>query len=245
MLNVAVFILQLSLRQFGGIAVEQTFGFAPVSFFSGYIWQLVTYPFLHGSMMHLLFNLFILYMLGTELERRWGSKTFFKFYAVCALGGAVLHTLIWVVGLLFGGSFGSGVIPIIGASGALYGLFVAFGILYAEAPVLVFFVLPMKAKQFVMILTLIEIVSAVFYSDSGVAHLVHLGGMLAGYIMLKTQGPNLRGGGGGFGRRIFKKKGAMSRDEVRQRLRIVTNDDPDAKGDKGIPITWNRLRVIK
>jgi membrane associated rhomboid family serine protease len=177
-------------------------------------------------------------MLGTELERRWGPKKFFKFYAICAVGGAVLHTLIWI-GTLVAGSAGAGsmgFVPIVGASGALYGLFVAFGMLYANAPVLVFFVLPMKARQFVIILVVIEIVSAVFYSGSGVAHLVHLGGMAAGYLMLKFWGPNLNGGsGGGF----FRKRQSMSREEVRQRLRVISNDPKDGKGDKGMPITWN------
>jgi hypothetical protein len=94
--------------------------------------------------------------------------------------------------------------------------------------------------QFVILLTAIEIVSAVFYSDSGVAHLVHLGGMLAGYLMIKIQGPNLSGGGGGF----FRRRGApMSRDEIRSRLRVISNQDTSPrKGDKGIPITWNRRR---
>lgn len=189
--------------------------------------------------MHLLFNLFILFMLGTSLESRWGSKRFLKYYAICALGGAALHTIIWIIELLMGSTSAGamGAIPIVGASGALYGLFVAFGVLYANAPVLVFFVLPMKAKQFVIILVCIEIVSAVFYSDSGVAHLVHLGGMAAGYLMLKFWGPNLTGGGG-WGGRFFRKKGPMSREEVRSRLRVISNEDPK-NGDKGMPITWN------
>jgi len=237
--SAAVFILQLGLSRFGGFPVERIFGFSPLGFFTGQIWQVITYTFLHGSITHLLFNLFILYMLGTELEWKWGSKKFLRYYIVCALGGAVLHTLIWLVTLTIDSSAAAGLgsIPIIGASGALYGLFVAFGILYAEAPVLVFFVLPMKAKQFVIILTLIEVVSAVFFSDSGMAHLVHLGGMAAGYLMIKFQGPNLSGGGGGGS--FFKKRQRMSRDEVKSRLRVVSNEDKE--GDKGMPITWNRV----
>jgi membrane associated rhomboid family serine protease len=242
MLCAVVFVLQLTLTRLWSFPVENVFGFSPLAFFSGSIWQILTYPFLHGGLTHLLFNLLILYMLGTELEWRWGHRKFLRYYAVCAVGGAVLHTLIWLALIAFGSASAetAGLIPIIGASGALYGLFVAFGMLNGDAQVLVFFVVPMKARQFVILLTAIEIVSAVFYSDSGVAHLVHLGGMLAGYLMIKIQGPNLSGGGGGF----FRRRGApMSRDEIRSRLRVISNQDSSPrKGDKGIPITWNRRR---
>jgi membrane associated rhomboid family serine protease len=232
----AAFIVQMTLSRFGGLHIERLLGFAPVDFFGGQVWQILTYTLLHGSLTHLLFNLFILYMLGTELEWRWGSKKFLRYYVLCALGGAFLHTLIWLGLWIFdsGAAQSLGRVPIIGASGALYGLFVAFGILYAESPVLVFFVLPMKAKQFVVLLTLIEIVSAVFFSNTGVAHLVHLGGMLTGYLLIKLQGPNLSGGGG-LGS-FLKRRQRMSRDEVRSRLRVIRNDE---KGDKGFPITWN------
>jgi len=236
-----VFVLQLLLSRIWQIPVESFFGFSPVAFFSGKIWQILTYPFLHGGLTHLLFNLLILYMLGTELEWRWGHRKFLRYYAVCAVGGAILHTLIWLALLAFGSesAAATGLMPIVGASGALYGLFVAFGMLNGDAQVLVFFMVPMKARQFVMLLTAIEIISAVFYSNNGVAHLVHLGGMLAGYLMIKFQGPNLSGGGGG----IFRKRGGpMSRDEVRSRLRVISNQE-NTKGDKGIPITWNRRRA--
>ncbi len=233
----AAFVLQLALGRFGGLPVERVFGFSPLSFFSGKLWQVFTYPFLHGNLTHLLFNLLILYMLGTDLEWRWGPRKFLRFYAICAVGGAVLHTLIWLGFLVFdpANAAGAGLIPIVGASGALYGLFVAFGMLYGEAQVLVFFVVPMKARQFVILLTVIEIVSAVFYSNNGVAHLVHLGGLPAGSTMIKVQGPNLSGGGG-----FFKRRGKMSREEVRSRLRVISNQESDTRGDKGLPITWNR-----
>ena len=239
--NVAVFILQLSFSKFGGMPVIQLFGFTPQAFFSGSIWQIVTYSFFHGSMSHIFFNLFSLFIFGNQLEARWGGKKFLKYYLVCAIGGAVLHSLVWIGGMIVGSpSVGALMAPTIGASGAIFGLMVAFGILYAESLIYLFGVLPIKGKSLVIGLLVYEIVSAVFFSPSGVAHLFHLGGMFAGYLMIKFLGHNLTGGGGGFGgRRIFKKKGAMTRDEVRQRLRIVSNNDPDAKGDKGIPITWN------
>lgn len=234
------FILQLSFMQFGGIPIHEIFGFSPASFLSGRIWQIFTYPFLHGSLMHILFNALFIYMLGAEFERRWGTKKFLKYYFVCAIGGAVLQTFVWALALIFNLGFADslGHIPVIGASGAIYGLFMAFGLLYGNTYVLVFFLIPMKAKHFVMLLTTIAIVSAVFYSDSGsgggVAHLVHLGGLFTGFLYLRWKGSNLDGRGGGFGGRR-----KMSKEEVRRRLSIVVNNDRDEKGDKGQPIIWN------
>lgn len=242
---VAVFVLQVSFSKFVGMPVERMLGFAPGVFLSGAVWQILSYPFLHGSLSHIFFNGLILYMLGPELERRWGTKRFSWYYAFCAVGGAVLQTLIWLVSLVAIPSISDfmGYTPIVGASGALYGLFVAFGILYGNAEVLVFFLFPMKARNFVILLTAIEIFSAVFYSDprvggGGVAHLVHLGGLVTGYLLLKFRGPNLRGGGGGGLRSSH-----MSREEVRRRLSLIVNNDQPSDepktGDKGQPITWN------
>lgn len=234
----AGFLLQLSGGKFFSVRPEIIFGFSPVSFLSGSIWQILTYPFLHGGLNHILFNCLILYMLGTELERRWGSQRFLKYYAVCAVGGALLQTLVWATTLLFSSESSElGTIPIIGASGALYGLFMAFGKLHGRSQILVFFLFPMEARFFVMLLAGIEIVSAVFYSSSGVAHLVHLGGLGTGFLYLRWKGDNLSGGGGGFFRR---RKAKMDAAELRRRLKIIVREpsDPEKGGGK-YPVTWN------
>lgn len=243
---VAVFLLQLAFARVGGIPVERYFGFAPEVFLRGAFWQILTYPLLHGSITHILFNGLALYMLGPELERRWGTKRFSWYYAFCAVGGAILQMLIWGGSLLVMPSISDfmGLTPIIGASGALYGLFAAFGMLYADSQVMVFFMFPMRARSFVILLTAIEILSAVFYADprvggGGVAHLVHLGGMLTGYLLIKFRGPNLngRGGSGGGG----SSGSSKSREEMRRRLSLIVNNEDMAPktGDKGQPITWN------
>ena len=231
------FVLQLSLTRFAGIPVDRIFGFSPQGFLSGQFWQLITYPFLHGGLSHILFNCLILYMLGSELEARWGTKNFLKYYSICAIGGAIVHMLVWLAALVVDSSAAHqlGGIPIVGASGALYGLFVAFAVLYGEQYILVFFLFPMKAKYFVMLLAFIEIISAVFYSESGVAHLVHLGGLATGYLLLRLWGPNLRGGGGGF----LRRKAPMSREEVKKRLSLIVDNDPKSDGEGKFPITWN------
>jgi membrane associated rhomboid family serine protease len=231
---VTAFLAQLVLRTFGGISPEILFGFSPPTFLSGRIWQIFSYAFLHAGPWHIMMNALILYMLGTELESRWGSRRFLKYFAVSGVGGALLQTLIWLLSLVaFPSQTGLLSHPIVGASGALYGLFMAFALLYGNTQVLVFFLVPMKVKHFVALLAAIDIISAVFYSSSGVAHLVHLGGLGTGWLYLKWKGPDLNSRGGGF----FKKR-RMGRDEMRRRLSVVQNNDD--RNDKGkYPITWN------
>ena len=238
---VAVFVLQLSLATFARFPVEPVLGFSPTMFFSGFVWQIASYPFLHGGLFHLLINCAILYMVGAELERRWGSKKFLTFYAVCAVGGAMLQSLIWLGALVLGyDNFSQlvGSTPVVGASGALYGLFMAFGLLYGESRVLFMLVVPMKAKHFAALIVGIELFSSIFYSNSGVAHAVHLGGLAAGFVLLKLRGPNLDGGGGGG---FFRKKTkSMDRDEVSRRLKLVSKPQSQESSAKTkYPITWN------
>lgn len=232
----AIFLAQLSFRQFANLNLEPILGFVPVDFVRGSLWQIVTYPFLHGSLGHLALNAIMLYMLGSELELRWGSRRFRYFYAVCAVGGAVLQMIIWGALSVSGPANWAEMLgrsPVVGASGALYGLLLAFGYLYSDALLLLFFVLPIKAKHFVIAIFFIEIVSAVFYSgEGGPAHLVHLGGIIAGFIYLRLKGRDLDGKGGGFLRK------RMGRQEVKRRLSLVVdNEKPDKDGK--YPITWN------
>ena len=219
----SVFVVQVISATFGKIYLERIFGFTPVSFLSGWIWQLFTYPFLHGGIWHILFNCLTLYLIGAELERRWGTRPFIKYYMVCAVGGAILQILAWLVAMAFSLSAADflGTVPIIGASGALYGLLMAFGVLYGDNYILVMFLFPMKARNFVILLGIIEIISAISNSDgsSGIAHLVHLGGLVTGFLYLKWKGPNLDGRGG------FRRQKRMNPEELRQRLRVIANDE--------------------
>ncbi len=234
------FVLQLSLENFLGVSATYWLGFSPEAFFSGRLWQILTYPFLHGGMGHLMLNALVLYTMGSELERRWGTKRFLWFYGLCAVGGAILHSIVWLALSLFGygGAAELGGIPVIGASGSLYGLMVGFGMLFGEAVILVFFIAPMKAKHFTALMAAMTFLSAVFYGDpktgGGVAHLVHLGGLVTGYLLLKFFGKDLGGfGGGPFGRRR-----PMDRDELKRRLSVVVNND-ERSGSGKYPVTWN------
>jgi membrane associated rhomboid family serine protease len=152
--------------------------------FPFFIWQLFTYMFLHGSLMHWLFNMLALWMFGSPLEQSWGTRRFLKFYFLCGIAAGccdvALHTIL--------GSWGTSTI---GASGAIYGLLVAFGVLFPEAPVAMFMLFPMKAKHMVMIFAGIEFLMTLGPSN-GVSSIAHLGGMAFGYLYLKRGLPHVK-----------------------------------------------------
>jgi len=148
----------------------------------GKIWELATYMFLHGGMMHLFFNMFGLVMFGTALEIGWGSREFVKYYFVTGIGAGVIH----VITTLLGG--GSPNIPTIGASGAIFGILIAYGMTYPNRPVLFMFVIPMSARTFVAIYAVLELAMTVqYHGQDGVARFAHLGGMLVGFLYLKRE----------------------------------------------------------
>jgi membrane associated rhomboid family serine protease len=145
------------------------------------IWQLFTYMFLHdpGGFGHILFNMLSLWMFGSDLERSWGTKRFLKYYFICGVGAGVC---VVIINLLFGSPNQS----VIGASGAIYGLLMAFGLLFPDRTILFSFLFPIKAKYFVMIMGAIAFLSS-FNVNSGISSVAHLGGMLFGYAYLRMQ----------------------------------------------------------
>jgi len=191
-------------------------------------WQFITYMFMHGGIMHILFNMFALYSFGSLLEQMWGSKKFIFFYLSCGIGAALLHVGInyytfnhainiltengyardQVIGLLSKGQYnpawqelltpsqftdfvGGYVSPMLGASGAIYGIIVAFAFMFPEIPLMLMFVpIPIKAKYFVPGLLLMDLFlglkgQSIFgFGDDGIAHFAHLGGALIGFIMM-------------------------------------------------------------
>ena len=140
-------------------------------------WQLVTYAFLHGDMAHLFFNMLGLWMFGAEIERLWGQKRYLQFLLASALSAAVIQ-LLWT--MLIGSRT-----PTVGASGALFGLLLAFGMLFPNRMIVPLIPpIPMKAKYFVAIFGALELVLGLA-GPSGVAHFAHLGGMLGGFLMIR------------------------------------------------------------
>jgi membrane associated rhomboid family serine protease len=149
--------------------------------FPWFVWQLFTYMFLHGGIGHLLFNMLTLWMFGITLEQTWGTRYFLKYYFLCGVGAGICDTLVNVI---LGNHTST-----IGASGAIYGLLLAFGVLFPDVKVLMNFLFPIKAKYLVMIYGAVALISALGSGNSGVSNIAHLGGMLFGWIYLKARMP--------------------------------------------------------
>lgn len=165
-------------------------GLTPERVFSDFaVWQPVTYMFLHGGLGHLLFNMLGLWMFGVELERRWRTEAFLKFYAVCGTGAALFTIALSLLPFAFSGPMY--VSTTVGASGALYGLLLAYGLYYPDRQIYFYGLFPIAARYFVMIIGAISFYMSVMGSRSGVAHAAHLGGLLVGYLYLTagTGGP--------------------------------------------------------
>ncbi|HWW84715.1 MAG TPA: rhomboid family intramembrane serine protease [Vicinamibacterales bacterium] len=147
-----------------------------------WIWQPVTYMFLHGGLFHILFNMLALWMFGTELERMWGTRFFLKFYFITGIGAGLLTVLFAQLPFDFAQQLQG--TPVIGASGAIYGLLLAYALYFPDRPIYMYFVFPIPARIFVAIMGLIAFYSSLGESG-GVANATHLGGLLVGYVYLK------------------------------------------------------------
>lgn len=182
--NVGGFLLSLVVP-----AVIMRLGLVPAAVVTEFaVWQPVTYMFLHGGIGHLLFNMLALWMFGTELERTWGTRFFLRYYFVTGIGAAIV-TVLWSLSPL---PYADGLYHsvVIGASGAIYGLLLAYGLYFPRRTIYVYFLFPIQVRYFVMIVGAIAFVSSVGSSGGGVAHVAHLGGLLVGYLYLKgRRGP--------------------------------------------------------
>lgn len=173
--NIAVFLLQFLAPALNETLVR-LFGLIPLLAFNHYfIWQFVTYMFLHGGFSHIFFNMFALWMFGVELERTWGTKEFLKFYFLTGIA-AGLGTALF--------SWGS-IVPTIGASGAIYGILAAYALFFPDRYVYMYFLFPIKMKYLALILGALEFFSAYNQAQTGIAHAAHLGGMVVGYFYLR------------------------------------------------------------
>jgi membrane associated rhomboid family serine protease len=174
--NVGVFCLQLFLPS----EVLLLFGLVPYSVWhSFYLWQLFTYQFLHGGLGHIIINMLGLWMFGCDLERRWGSDFFLRYYFVSVLGGGILNAIL----------LPSQTVPSIGASAGVYGILLAYGLIYPNRIVYIYFLFPIKMKYLVIFMGLISLYSSLAATQGGIAHLAHLGGMAFGYLYLRGGNP--------------------------------------------------------
>jgi membrane associated rhomboid family serine protease len=182
-INVAIYLLSL-IGQLGMADFMWTrdhwLGLVPTLVIHGLVWQLVTYSFLHGGLWHVLFNMLMLWMFGAEFETQWGSRRFLEFYFFCVIGAALVTTAIAYTGFLL-----SPRTITVGASGGVFGILLAYGMIYGDREIFMF-PLPfrIKAKYMVGILIFIEI-AMVLQGPSGVANIAHLGGALFGFFYVK------------------------------------------------------------
>jgi len=188
--NGAVFLGMALVSAFTSLGVDAWvnfhFGLVPaLAVLHGWIWQFVTYAFVHAGLFHILFNLLALWMFGAQLEMDWGYSLFLQFYFFCVIGAAICTALVSFTGLLGA----SPLIPTVGASGGIYGILVAFGILHGDSEIMLFPIpFLIKARYFVIGLMLLALYGALSSSHNmgqSTAYMAHLGGGLYGYLFLK------------------------------------------------------------
>ncbi|MHC1738533.1 MAG: rhomboid family intramembrane serine protease [Ignavibacteriaceae bacterium] len=181
LINGVVFFLQTIMKgiNFEGVPAENIiihwFSLMPLG--HGFeVWQLLSYQFMHGGFSHILFNMFALWMFGAEIENVWGSKKFLLFYLLCGVGAGLLHLFLSPV-------LSDILAPTIGASGAVYGIMIAFAMFFPDRYIYIYFFIPVKAKYLIGFMIILEFM-LVDSAASNVAHLAHLGGALVGFLFI-------------------------------------------------------------
>lgn len=208
--------------------ITLNFGFVPEALlYDFYIWQVVSYMFIHSlNWPHIVFNMLMLWWLGSDLEQRWGSKFFVSYYFVTGIGAALIYMLCLIVGVMFFSAPDVAMrMPVVGASGAIFGLLLAYGILFGERVVYFLMLFPMKAKYFVMLLGGIELVTTINSGVGGqVANLAHLAGLVSGFLFLRFWNR--------WQKVNWKKKGIGHRS---RNLKLVVDNERNKQG----PRYWN------
>jgi membrane associated rhomboid family serine protease len=212
---VIAFALQIFDRFAGGPSIVGKFGLTPADVTQRYyVWQLVTYIFLHdtGQIFHILFNMLGLWMFGSAMETVWGSRQFTKFFFICGIGAGILTVLLSPRGL----------VPVIGASGAIYGIILAYAMTFPDN-IIYFLIFPIPAKWFAVIFGAIAFFSSLSTSGGGVAHVAHLGGMLFALVYLK----------GGSLLRLRRHYDKWQRNRLRRKFEVYYNDRHRDDNERG------------
>jgi membrane associated rhomboid family serine protease len=234
-INTAVFVLMLLAQNFAPFLLRvMRFGeLVPSDVLHGEIWQLVTYAFIHLGFWHLFFNMLMLWMFGSQFEIEWGERRFLEFYFFCVVGAALSTMVVGYASLAISGPGSFGFFanlarlvdtPTVGASGGIFGLLIAFGMLYGDRQIYMFpLPISIRAKYMVGIFIFIDLVGAL-QGAGGVANFAHLGGALCGWIYLKfvpRSGLQVRASEGYFGLRNsyyrWKRRRAARKFEVYMR----------------------------
>ena len=205
-----VSILQSFFMKSGG--VYQVLGFVPSAISNHFfIWQFFTYMFIHSAgVFHILFNMMVLWMFGSELEQLWRKKFFLLYYLVCGVGSALVYYIGVNIYLFFGGVSSVAVLdtPVVGASGAVFGLLLAYGWIFGDRIVLFMFIFPMKARTFTLLIAGVELMTMLSSGlGSPVSNLAHLGGLLSGFLFLNFRSITQKFRSSGlFKRGLFKRQ---------------------------------------
>lgn len=174
---IAIVVMFIAQQLLGGASngyfIQRYFALFPIGSDYFYPWQLITYALLHGNLMHLFFNGFAIWMFGSQIEHYWGEKKYGIFIVVCIIGSGIANALLSNA-------------PAIGISGAVYGLLVAYGMMWPNHTIqLILPPIPMKAKYFVMIFAGIALISSINPRNDGIAHIAHLGGAITGFLLIQ------------------------------------------------------------
>lgn len=231
------FVIQQVGDQFLGTHLMSYFALTPRAvFYQHWIWQIFTASFMHYDVMHLFFDLLMLAFIGSELEFAWGTARFLKYYFFCTISAALLYL---GMGAIFSSSLALS--PMLGASSGIYALLLAYGLIFGERILLFMMLFPMKAKHFVWVLALVELMTTIF-SGAGKSSIAQLGGMVCGFFYLWVQATLLRSrrnrttsaGLQGFLSRWKKRKS--------KHLKLVVNNDRGFDSDeesRNKPKTWH------
>lgn len=213
------------------------------------VYQLITYMFMHGGFEHIIFNMFALWMFGCVVERVWGPKKFLFYYIACGLGAGLFQELAQTIQFYFTASEQFPELTIsqlwtighnsadvlngwttVGASGAIYGILLAFGMIFPEERIFIFpLPIPIKAKYFVIGYAAIELVSAIATTGDGVAHIAHLGGMVVGFFMIRYWRKQVNGYSGSSARDAFEKlRDSLGGKRNRQHFNYTRNHNPQS-----------------
>lgn len=201
-INILFYLADLTLT-WRGIDLTRWLGLHYVTATDFHFWQFITYMFMHGNFSHLFFNMFALWMFGYALENYWGGKRFLAYYLITGIGAALCQTgvLAWEIHSMSLAYPPEAVsqyinqIVTIGASGAVFGILLAFGMCFPNTLIFLYFLIPIKAKWFVLIYGVIELFAGIGGTADGVAHFAHVGGMIFGIFLIlywKKHGSRIR-----------------------------------------------------
>ena len=172
--NLVIYVLSAIIHPVGGF-ISTWFELSPSAVNHGQIWRLASYMFLHGGIFHVVFNMLMLWMFGSAIEFAWGTGAFLRYYFTCGIGAGIVHWLINIHSM----------VSLIGASGAIFGVLLAYGMMFPDTIIYLYFFFPVRAKYMVMILGGIEFLSLFTSLSDGISHLAHVAGLFVGFIYLR------------------------------------------------------------